>query len=73
MCIRDRAHAIEKESALGIQELLNTLKPSHREIIEMKFIKDLSNSEIASQTGKSEANIRQIQVRALRKLKQNMI
>ena len=67
------AHAIEKESALGIQELLNTLKPSHREIIEMKFIKDLSNSEIASQTGKSEANIRQIQVRALRKLKQNMI
>jgi len=67
------AQTIEKESAAGVIAILQALKPDHREVIEMKFLKDLSNAEIAIRTGKTEANIRQIQVRALRKLKENML
>ena len=67
------AVTIEKEAALGVQQLLDVLNEDHRAVIEMKFIQDLSNTEIADKTGKSEANIRQIQVRALRKLKQAML
>ena len=67
------ATTINKESLVATKELLSGLKPDYREVIEMKFLRDLSNSEIAAKTGKTEANIRQIQVRALRKLKQNLL
>lgn len=52
-----------------IHEALQTLPKGHREILELKFLEDFSNTEIAKITGKSEGNIRVIQLRALRALR----
>ena len=52
-----------------VKELLQTIKPEYREVINLKFIKGYSNAEVAERLGKTEMNVRQIQVRALRKLK----
>ncbi len=61
---------LDSEKIGFIQNLIHKLKPEYKEVIEMKFLQQLSNKEIAEATGKSEQNIRQIQVRALRKLKE---
>ena len=66
------AQTQQADQAREIGDLLAILKPEHRIVIELKFLYDLPNHEIAQRTGKTEANIRQIQVRALRKLKQYM-
>jgi len=62
----------QKEQNIQIQELLKNLKPEYRKIVELKFLSGQSNTEIAKITGKSEANVRQIQVRALRKLQSHL-
>lgn len=62
----------EKEKNTALSALLKKLKPAHREIIELKFLKGYSNADIAKKTKKSEANVRQIQVRALRKLQSHL-
>jgi len=55
--------------ALAIKEALMDLKPAYREIIELRFLEEFSNKEIAQITGKSEGNIRIIQLRALKELR----
>ena len=45
---------------------LKKLPASHREILELKFLHEFSNTEIATITGKSEGSIRVAQLRALR-------
>lgn len=52
-----------------VKGLLEDIKPEYREVLDLKFIKGYSNAEVAEKLGKTEMNIRQIQVRALRKLK----
>lgn len=61
--------AAQHEENLKIHEVLKKLPSSHREILELKFLEDFSNTEIAIITGKSEGNIRVIQLRALRELR----
>ncbi|HEY5714530.1 MAG TPA: sigma-70 family RNA polymerase sigma factor [Candidatus Gracilibacteria bacterium] len=55
-----------------IKDYLGELKPSYREILELKFYQDFSNREIAEVTGKSEGNIRIIQLRALKELREKL-
>lgn len=50
-------------------EVMQSLPADQREILTLKFIQDFSNKEISELTGKSEANIRQIQSRALNALR----
>lgn len=52
-----------------IYESLVKLSSLHREILELKFLEEFSNNEIAKITGKTEGNIRIIQLRALRELR----
>jgi len=52
-----------------IREILKKLSPIHREIIELKFLHELTNPEIAAITEKSEGNLRVIQLRALREMR----
>jgi len=52
-----------------IHDLLQKLAPVHREILELKYLNDFSNYEIAKITGKTEGNIRVIQLRALREMR----
>lgn len=53
----------------AIRALIAKLSPVQQEIIELRFLEDFSNKEIAEITGKSEGNIRIMQMRALRDLR----
>ncbi len=48
---------------------LKKLKPDHREVLELKFLEGFSNKEISVITGKSEGNLRIIQLRALKEMR----
>ncbi len=52
-----------------IHKALKNLPSAHREIIELKYLEEFSNREISEITGKSEGNIRVIQLRALREVR----
>ena len=51
---------------------LQTLRQDHKEVITLRFIKQLSTKEIASVLNKSEDSILQIQHRALKILKKDL-
>lgn len=55
-----------------VSEAIQTLNGDQREVILLKFMAGLSNSEIAKQIGKSEDAVRQIQHRALKVLKEKL-
>ncbi len=48
---------------------LSKLKPNYREILELKYLEDFSNKEIAQISEKTEGNIRIMQLRALKDLR----
>lgn len=54
----------------AIRGALIQLSDEQREVIEMRFMADLSPAEIAQITGKREGTVRIIQFRALKKLKE---
>ena len=60
---------LKHEEVHLIHKLLKKLKPNHREILELKYLEEFSNAEIASITGKTEGNVRIIQLRALREMR----
>ena len=62
----------KKEKYIFVKKLLNKLKLEYKEVLELRFVYDYSTAEIAQKLGKNESNIRQIQVRALRKLKNHL-
>jgi len=59
----------QKDQKYFMQGMLDKLPENYREVMELKFLQDLSNKEIAKKLNKTEMNVRQIQVRALKKLK----
>ena len=58
--------AEQHEEHRAMHAALKKLPSSHREILELKFLHEFSNTEIAEITGKSEGSIRVAQLRALR-------
>ncbi len=60
---------IKKEEAKKIKKALKKLSPLHREILELKFLEEFSNKEISQIIGKTEGNIRIMQLRALREIR----
>jgi len=60
------------EAQTFVKNLLGGIKTEYREVLDLKFLKGYSNAEVAEKLGKTEMNIRQIQVRALRKLKSQL-
>lgn len=60
---------MKDEESKKIHEVLKKLSPTHRTILELKFLEDFSNTEVAKITGKSEGNIRLMQLRALREMR----
>jgi RNA polymerase sigma-70 factor, ECF subfamily len=53
-------------------EALTQIQRDQREVIELKYLSELSNKEIAEMLGKTEANIRQLESRGLRKLRDQL-
>ncbi|MBD3300793.1 MAG: sigma-70 family RNA polymerase sigma factor [Candidatus Moranbacteria bacterium] len=69
----DFLNELNKKDEIGnLIKMLDSLSESQREVIELKFIKDLNNKEIAYITGKNEAAIRKIQSRAILKLRDKL-
>lgn len=56
----------------NVYNFLKKLKPDHREVLELKFLEGFSNREIAAITGKTEGNIRIMQLRALKEMRHFM-
>lgn len=52
-----------------IHELLHILPENQQEILTLKYLAGMTNLEISEITGKSEGNVRVIQLRALKKLR----
>ena len=52
-----------------VQAQLVKLEPAYQDVLIMKFVEDMSNSEIAAALQKSEGAVRVIQHRALKQLK----
>lgn len=53
-----------------VKEAVGQLKEPYRQVIMLKFLSGLSNAEIAEVLGQREGNIRVLQFRALKELKQ---
>ena len=69
----DLVEQAEKElSQNTLKKALGILTDEQKEVIVLKFISDLSNKEISDVIGKSEEAIRQLQCRALKKLRDNL-
>ncbi len=63
--------AVQHEEHRKIREILKKLSDTHREVLQLKFLEGFSNAEIAKIIGKSEVNVRVIQLRALRELRKH--
>ncbi|MFH1769493.1 MAG: RNA polymerase sigma factor [Parcubacteria group bacterium] len=63
---------IKKDEIRTVMECIEGLTDEQKEIITLKFVNDLSNKEIAEITGKKEDAIRQLQSRAIKKLKEKL-
>ncbi len=59
----------QKQERALIEDALKKLKPDHADVIRLKFLDGFSTKEIADKLNLTEANVRQMQVRALRKLR----
>jgi RNA polymerase sigma-70 factor, ECF subfamily len=62
---------LEKETRLNnLKKALEKLTFEQKEVLTLRFISDISNKEISQTLGKSEEAIRQIQYRAIKKLRE---
>lgn len=55
-----------------LQSALETLPPQEQEVLQLKFFGDLKTVEIARVLDMSEANVRQLQCRGLKRLRTNL-
>ena len=53
-----------------VREAISHLEGAYRQVITLKFLSGLSNSEVAEIMGQKEGNIRVLQYRALKKLEE---
>lgn len=61
---------VDKESQHDLYDLLDKLPEDQKEVLQLRFISDLSIKMVASILGKSEGAVKQIQFRALNKLRE---
>jgi RNA polymerase sigma-70 factor, ECF subfamily len=55
-----------------VRQMMRHLKPDYQQVLTMRFLEDLPYRDIAAALGKTEANIRVIQHRALRELRRHL-
>lgn len=63
--------ADQKLTFQKLTKILRHLPSVQRDILELKYLEGMTNAEISEITGKSEGNIRVIQLRALREIRKN--
>ena len=69
----DLVESLEKdEAAQSLQQALTKLPKNLREVVILRFFEDLSAVEIGAILGISEGNVRVLQFRGLKKLKEEL-
>ena len=61
------------EKLCSVKKALLELPADYQEVVILRFFEDMSVEEVAEVVGKSEENVRVIQHRAVRKLKEILI
>ncbi len=70
---RNPAHQANVQlTNIRLRKVIRKLPDNHQQVIILKYINELSNSEIAAAMGKSEGAIRTLQFRALQELRSMM-
>jgi RNA polymerase sigma-70 factor (ECF subfamily) len=64
-----RSVAGNQEYISMMREAIEELEPEHRVVLRLRFIEDLPHAQIALEIGRSEGAVRQICLRALRRLR----
>jgi RNA polymerase sigma-70 factor (ECF subfamily) len=64
-----RSVAGNHEYIAMMRQAIEELEPEHRVVLRLRFIEDLPHAQIAEQTGRTEAAVRQLCLRALRRLR----
>ena len=64
--------AATRQEAMQLMEAIDRLPAEYREVLRLRHFEGLSHREIATRTGKTEAAIRQLWVRALKHLRTAM-
>lgn len=64
------SRASESMMAEQVRAAVRELREPYRQVVTLKFLTGLSNSEIAQVLGRREGNVRVLQYRALKELKQ---
>lgn len=62
--------ALKASEYADLHAALLKLKPDHREVLQLKFLEGFSNKEIAKITQRTEGNVRVLQLRALREIRE---
>ena len=70
--IPDRRDADEIERRVIVFQLVEKLPVAQRRVIELRFVEEKSIREIASELGRSEGAVKQLQLRALENLRKGM-
>jgi RNA polymerase sigma-70 factor (ECF subfamily) len=55
-----------------VRQVIGRLKPEYQQVLTMRFLEDLAYRDIATALGKTEANIRVMQHRALHELRRQL-
>jgi RNA polymerase sigma-70 factor (ECF subfamily) len=73
----DERSQIEKqilsEDTLLVLHALEQIQRDQREVLELKFLSELSTKEVAHMLRKTEANVRQLESRGLKKLREYIL
>jgi len=65
-----RSVAGNREYVTLIRQAIGELEPAHRDVLRMRFVENMPHAEIADQLGRTEPAIRQLCLRALRRLRE---
>lgn len=71
-CATPAEHAEGREMTARIGKVMEMLPERERELIEMKFFRDMPNVEVAAATGLSASNVGVLVHRAIRRLRELM-
>jgi RNA polymerase sigma-70 factor, ECF subfamily len=66
------AHRADMEQSAEIFQLVEGLPPDQKRVVQLRFVEQKSIREIAEQIGRTEGAVKQLQFRALQKLRAQM-
>ncbi|HOM43019.1 MAG TPA: sigma-70 family RNA polymerase sigma factor, partial [Bacillota bacterium] len=63
---------IEVIDRLALKEVLSALEPKERQIIMLRYFKDMTQCQVAQMLGMSQVQVSRVEKKIINKLRQNM-